>query len=334
MIWNSIAKTESIVLYKDKYYFVPIDSNYLYRMDYDLTTVEPVARIDEKDSVALYSHIVCWGNKLILVPKLAEKIAIYDVDTCEIKYISFRKDIYTHDNVSAFLYYVVINCILYLIPWSHHAIIKIDLNLLNVKEIELNTSGLICDGVGALIGDNIWFPVKSEHNVMVLNTKTDEVSYLFSKSMDVNYSYIMNCGEFALLVPADKKIPLLKYYYVDSKTEYVYSDTMIDNFKAVIIEKNLYLLTKQLGRIIQIDTCGDVKELLFNEYLFCPNTAEQWECNIRQIHVFKRKGRLCLINGYTAEWFLYDNGWKPVKLAEEIRGINCLKLDYGILPLI
>ena len=268
------------------------------------------------------------------MPKLAEKIAIYNVDTCEIKYISFRKGIYAHNNASIFLYCVVVNDVLYMVPWSYPKLIIIDLNLLTIKEIDLHVSGSICDGVGECVGENIWFPVKSECNIMVFNTKTEEASYLFSKSMGACYSYIMNCGEYVLLVSQDRNDPLLKYYYIDGKMEYVYSDIMLDSFKAVTIDKNLYLMTKQLGRIIQIDICGNVKELLFNEYLSCPDYAEQWEHNIRQFHIFKRNGKICLVNGYTAEWFLYDDGWNPVQLAEETREINCLKLDYGVLPLI
>lgn len=113
-------------LIKNNLWFVSQEYNGIYRFsidDYHEATLE-IQFKEDSYKPELYGYIEEWDNQLILSPLNAKKIAIFDIDTREMKYINLPEEIENEK----YLYCKVYNNLAYFIgQYSNVEIIKLDL---------------------------------------------------------------------------------------------------------------------------------------------------------------------------------------------------------------
>lgn len=102
--------------------------NGLYRCRFDLNTAELACSFEHEDilEAALYGGIICAENQVIMAPRSAHNIAVYESDTQEIRYYDIPTD--TNQTEAIFLYCSIYEDFVYLIPfYSNTKIIKYDM---------------------------------------------------------------------------------------------------------------------------------------------------------------------------------------------------------------
>lgn len=332
-----IAKTENIVLYKDNYYFVPVDMNYLFKMSKDLMSVEPLVRLNDNTIDNLYAEIVAYEDKLFLVPKMASEIAVYDLLRDEIKYFHLADKSVDRNKGSLFLSSLIVEDCLYLIPTNYTRIVCVNMLTTAVKEIPVAHGGMICDGIAAVKDEKIWIPDCDENNIIIYDIQKQSIEYLFPQKLDFSCNIVMDCGEYVMLQSFDLNAPTIQYYLNTNESIIISNKDETDRraWKGTIINNYLYLITTESGTILKINNEAEREFLSRNTFISFPENAEQWEINERQVYLFERENRIHLVNGVTAEWYSYDSDeWKIETVYGDIKCDNCIRLDYGILPLI
>ena len=78
VIEQQIVSAEAISEAEDGYWFVPFYGRTLFKMNKYTYEIDVVAHLDEEREAALYLGVFEYREKLFLLPKTAEKIAVYD----------------------------------------------------------------------------------------------------------------------------------------------------------------------------------------------------------------------------------------------------------------
>ncbi len=171
------------------------NANGLCRFDSATKRVDIIAQYENapNEKRDLYRAIKKIGNKLVLAPRAAKEIAIYDMDLKEMRYLSLadvkdcRKEKY--DENYKFVVSLEHQNAVYLLGYRYPAIVKIDLETLNVTypiawvdEIESriknesDTRGYLIHAIA--LDEEAWITCGNTNALLRLNFKTDEVSVI------------------------------------------------------------------------------------------------------------------------------------------------------------
>ena len=134
---------DNIASANGEYYFVSILDNWIYRIEADGITLSRVMKIPFSNLEAYmeYSKLYYYKNKLFVLPWLAQKIAICDLLTHEVRYIHFKKKCLG----LAYLCGVQKNEMLYLVPCEHKDILIINMHSERIEDsINLEHIDNIC----------------------------------------------------------------------------------------------------------------------------------------------------------------------------------------------
>lgn len=183
---------------EDKIWFCSDNQKALCEIDKATREVKVLAEFDTEilqydffeESVHLYTSIQKIKDKLILVPWLADKIAIYDLKKDKIQYIDFadriggRKHVYCNCNFyNSFVYKNYV----YMLPETYHAILILDINTNKIEYlsecITVIENRMERDVCGAYLGDVInieniaWFSSCCTNLMIKLNLDTNRFEY-------------------------------------------------------------------------------------------------------------------------------------------------------------
>lgn len=206
-----IAATEAICCYEGSYYFVYMSEPFLCKMDRETLKCELLYLFDEKDlQERLYRKIVPYQNKLFLIPFISDKIAIYDITTHNVKFIPLNEDYvdvrWQQTLVSSkFEDALVKDQFLYMVPHSYHAIIKLNMETLEMDEIPLGVKGTerfcYCCGSGCIAENKVLFPVRSEGSLCIFDVDTFETARVYPSGVQKKYTNIFYIDNKVWLIP-------------------------------------------------------------------------------------------------------------------------------------
>ena len=128
-----------VAVNKNELWFCNVNYNMLFRLDMSSRKLETVIELTDIEKFGLaeeYSALAYYQNKLIIAPKNAKDIILYDIAQKEIKHILFElpKDKEIHSNY--FRHVEVYRNVAYLFPGTYPAILKLDLDTYKVSYID------------------------------------------------------------------------------------------------------------------------------------------------------------------------------------------------------
>lgn len=334
---TQIAATEAILLYNDKFYFVPLFGKELYRMDKDYGNLICLATLDEERDSSLYLAIVSYGNKLYLIPRTAEKIAVYQLENGSIEYIEYSLKRNRIDNYSVFADFIQDERVLYLIPASYPYLVKLNMETKEIESIRLkDVTGYICAGSSCAYKDRLYIPYFEGGYILEYNVKTGNVKKADILDNRITYSFLYAKNEILWAIPRSLNDTIVELNLRTKKERY-FKNLLSKNLiclSMVVFDGSIYITTDNTDKNIKIDM--DSGEIQFwsivDKSIF--TEEERWKTNIRQLKLFIYENEMCLINGYTGEWFyLHGKQWEKVVYEEYFDKLNVLRLSGELLPL-
>ena len=305
---EEIVATEAIIKIKETYYFVPFNDKRLYKMDENLQNLTCLKGFDEKRENGLYIGIAYYEDRLFFIPKMAEKIAVFNLKTEEIKYITFKNDEKTNSKFSKFLNYHVEERYLYLIPYDYSEIVKLNMDSGCIQKIKIGkkTARKICAGTSARIDGQIYIPCEEEKIIYQYNMRNDEVIEC-ERVKNRKYRFVFAQGTKMYFIPYEMKEHIL-IWETDGdciREMEITADIEECEFTHGIIYKGkLYLTSTYQKNNIWIDLHTEEMGtwlVLGNE---TPEYQYKYLSNMCQLLLFESEERLYLVNGITNEWFV------------------------------
>lgn len=116
----------------DKFWFVDMRENALYYWEQE--TVHFVGQFIEEEGERLFSDVKLYGNKLIFVPLLANKIALYDLKEEQFSYIALQFERSTEHGLFSFS--VIWKDYMYMFPLHYFGVMKLNLQNGDMKLVD------------------------------------------------------------------------------------------------------------------------------------------------------------------------------------------------------
>lgn len=334
---TQIAAAEAIILYNNKFYFVPLFGKELYRMDKDYGNLICLVKMDEKQDSSLYLGIVGYGNKLYLIPRAAQKIAVYYLENGNVEYIEYRQKRNEIDNYSVFSDFSQNKNILYLIPASYSYLVRLNMETGEIENIRLeDTGGYICAGSCCVYKDRLYIPYFEKSCILEYSIKNRNIKKTDILDNSIVYSFLYTKNEILWAIPRSLSDAIVKLNLNTKEKTYFKTSLGKDLIcmRMAVFDGSIYITTDNTDKNIKINM--DSGEIQFwsisDKSIF--TEEESWKTNIRQLKLFAYENELCLINGYTAEWFyLRGEQWEKAFYEEYLDELDTLRLDGQILPL-
>ncbi len=333
-----IAAAEAIGYYNDKFYFVPYFERNLYAMNEDFGGLEYLTTLEDDWSEALYQGIVGYKQRVILVPRCAGRIAIYDMIARQVNYLEFGE--YRTDHYSLFSSFHVVGNTLFLIPLDFDSIILVDLDTDEVNRIEIRPTDekrLICGGQSCRKDEIIYFPDRDdkciwEFNILEKNVKKCE---FIANPLDCSFLYIVD--DYMWILPDNLqndviRINLSDHSQICFRTEEYSGHRCL---RTALFFGNIYIITEDAEENVvmhledgSFDDWRINDKGVFNEKL-------PYMTTIRQVRFLEHNERFFLINGVTSEWYeLSDKRWhKVIYDGSDDAEYKAIRFGRRILPL-
>lgn len=325
-----IASAEAICNYQGNYYFVYMCEPLLCRMNRKTLECELLYRFCEGEMTErLYKKIIPYKNRLFLVPFLSEQIGVYDIVTAEMRFIQLNEDYvdvrWQQRLVSAkFENALVKGKFLYMIPHSYHAIIRIDMECLEIEEIPLGRKGTgafcYCIGSACFRENRIVFPVYSEGSICIYHIDKNEIDIVYPTGNKKIYSNILNVGDKLWLIPKklyegidiwdmEREIIERTLVFLDEISILSQENEMTDIRDGFLIGHKLYLLPSGLGCGVSVDIDSGKANIwnLPNEYEkeeFSTNQQYLYQLRYSAVLLEDKKAVICRLRG---EWLECEN---------------------------
>lgn len=317
-----IAATEAICNYQGSYYFVFLEEPILCKMNQETLECELLYLFSEGELCGrLYRKIVPYQNRLFLIPFLSDRIAVYDVASQEMQFITLNED-YVDIRDQQWLTSpkfedaVVQGKFLYMIPKSYHALVKMDMENLTLEAIPLGKRGTevfcYCPGSACLQENRVVFPIYNEGSVCVFNTDTDKIDRVQPSGNKKRYSNVFAIGNELWLISAkiyegidiwDMKHQRIKETLMfDEEINAMSRKNEVMDFKAgFLIGRKLYLLSCGLDSSLIIDLDSKMAAIWNLPNIYEKDEFPLHRYYIRYAAVFF-KGERAVICGLRGEW--------------------------------
>ena len=341
VIEQQIVSAEAITEAEDGYWFVPFYGRTLFKMNKHTYEIKVEAHLDEDRETALYFGIFEYREKLFLLPKTAEKLAVYDKKIHHFHYIEFRDGEKAHPNNSSFLGFHVLENKLFLIPQCYDSVVQIDLETEQIEKTgipEWTEGDRVCVGNSALLGQKIYIPCFSHKYILIYDIKSFKWEYKIPNEESLAYTHIFE---------KDGKLWLLPY---DVEKEIRIWNAEEDRFEDTIPFPIQILNQKREGKIgfgkglndietffllaaggeYNVTVHMDTKKIdMWSIAPHCNEHAESvWYQNLRQLAFLKTQEDVYIISGMTGEWFQYqENRWEGLKVKSHVKNCEAILLD-------
>lgn len=257
----------AIASYGNEYICFAKNINVLFSLD-KKGDIKCLCFIPEKGRDRLFDKIVIYRDRVFLIPLMAKKIYIYNLDSKKLEFIELNN---AHIARWNFFYNgIELDGFLYLIGACYHALVKIDLNSLRVEEIPIYESKMEiqsklndCFSRKSIVemDKKIYIASALSNEVLVYDTISN--SYVWKKiASDTNrYSGIAWDGKAFWLAPRDNYI-LVRWEPNISVEEFDISQWYEDDkfFAGIVCKKDkVYLYSYQAEKSFvydYINKCG------------------------------------------------------------------------------
>lgn len=280
--------TESIASDGEDYWYTSWDDNGIYKTNIKAGKTECAARFTEEPMrKLLYGSNVLYGNRLVAVPRLAQKIGIYDIIKKECQYVPFQLPEEKYWQWGHFSAYVVYKNYIYMLGIRCPIILRLDMDTYVVKYygdwyaglkpyIDSPTAHPLFFGGDPYIEDTKFYaPVGCASFVLCFDMEQERVQLIPVKKERGGYDTLCFDGrDFWLASGEDRAV--LKWNRESGSTEEYRSFPEAFSMKRPLFTKSFYChgkvwLTSRFANIIlQIDPdTGKMEEVLIpgTEYL-------------------------------------------------------------------
>lgn len=285
---DHVLPISNAVVYKNNLWFVGLNDNRIYRMDIKTFQATVECRIPwEKLSVKKlqYSKVVLYKCKLILIPGLASKITVYDLERKEIRYIDY------HDKKCGtgafFMDGVLENNELYLIPTSYDRVVCIDAE----KEKVIKRSPSLIE---------------------TANQEKDKRAYAFAGIAKEN-NYIL------FTMTLDNKV--IKYNMQSNNVEILKMDSLYDGGNGILSDfENIWIIHKLQKKIERYHK--KTKKITIIEQFPAEFIGGEWNfhqayLNRNDLILLPRDSNMCL------KIYAHSNKAEQIKLENHINKTGC-----------
>lgn len=350
-----IASAEAICTYQSDYYFVCMWAPLLCRMNRETLECEVLYRFrGERAESRIYKKIIPYHNKLFIVPFYSEQIAVYDIISGEIQFVSLNEDYvdvrWQENQVSVkFEDALQQGKFLYMIPHSYHALTRMDMDSLALEEIPLGRKGkeifYYCLGSACLQKNWLVFPIYSESSICFFNLDTNGIDKIYPIGMQKKYSNIFAIGDRLWLIP-EKLYKGIDIWDMDSGA--IRQTLMLSNEINLMSQKNesmdikmgflqegkLYLLPYGLERGLVIDLDSGIVKLWdlpyeYKEERFSPEYRYMYK--LRYNSILHEEG-YTVICGLRGEWTVSERDRVYVIERKSLRSKDLTLALAGVQP--
>ena len=341
VIEQQIVSAEAISEAEDGYCFVPVYGRTLFKMNKYTYEIDVVAHLDEEREAALYLGVFEYREKLFLLPKTAEKIAVYDKNNQDVHYIEFRDGEKAHPSNSSFLSFHVQENKVFLIPQCYDSIVQIDMETERIEKARIPKwieGDRVCVGNSAILGQKIYIPCFSHKYILIYDIQNFKWEYKIPNEESLAYTHIFE---------KDGKLWLLPY---DIEKEIRIWNTEENRFEDTIPFPVQVLNQKREGRVgfgkslndeervFLLATGGEYNVTVHMEtkkidiWSIKPHYNEHaesvWYQNLRQLAFLKTQEHVYIISGMTGEWFQYqEDTWEDLKAKSQVKNFEAISLD-------
>ena len=181
--------------------------NGLYRSGFDSGRAELVCRFEDEDifGEGLYGGVICEEAQVILAPRSAGKIAVYESGTGVFKYYALPID--ANSRETRYIHHMRYGESVYMVPmYSDEEIIRYDLEKREVNSTNINVNQAMGWEYGYIINhsimidQHIYMVIKDAHRAIEVNTETG-----VCRAYEIK---LLENGLSAGLIDADKKVLL------------------------------------------------------------------------------------------------------------------------------
>lgn len=316
----NIAATEAICNYQGDYYFTFLEEPVLCKMNQGTLECELVYAFKEKCG-RLYRKIIPYQNRLFLVPYFSDQIAVYDLISKEMQFITLNEnyvDIRDPKWLTSpkFQDAQVQEKFLYMIPERYHALVRMDMEEMTLEEVPLGEKGseifYYCMGSSCMQKDQVIFPIYSEGSICIFHADTHKLERMYPSGNPKKYSNIFLLEDELWLIPVKiyEGIDIWDINHQMIKETLMFSDEIndmsrknqgIDFRTGFLIGRRLYLLSCGLESSMIIDLDSKKADIWNLPDIYEKDEFPPYRYRIRYAAAFCENNRT-IICGLRGEW--------------------------------
>lgn len=345
----TIASAHAICRVDGDYWFITRMNRCLYKMNLETKKVKIEAVLGDREGHLQFSKIIHYKNKLIITPRRADNIYVYNINTKEVHEKTLCLG--GKHQISLFFSVCQVEQYIYILPFNSSLMIIFNMDTETYEIVSLlgkrkSKDLLICHERADRLGDNLYIPCQSEKCIFKYRISTKSIERIYPGNETISYSSIHFIDGKGWLIPFDvtNGIRIWNIETNDIEREISMPDSIIEQlppedkaafFRTYYKDNKLYLCAYNIEASLIIDTntfAMNTWNMPYDVAICRPNSGEYLH---RISDVFKDDQRLFFINGVTGEWFYFENDkLKKLKIRTNYvdddmqRKIYRDKLDY------
>jgi hypothetical protein len=330
---NYSLAMDNIVNYQGEWWFLALKDNGIYRMNKDTLEASMVARIpcDEEVTNQQYSKIYIYKDKIFVIPWGAKKVAIYDIQKNEFRYLEYdAEEVYRG---VIFLKGVVRENKLYLIPCAFNKLLYIDMNNEEICVVDESLSSVFpCSSISHRFAwgnafdeeDSVIFTKLEENKIIRINLRTAKKETFESNLLNLGGAGV--CGDDQGIWVVPHKADLIIYWDRYTKQVCTYTDFPegyqsgeLSFYKIYLDNGVLYMLPRDANMFISVDREGHMINVIPEE----ENTDNNHSLDryMRYSDVWKHGDKIFFISSKRGELYTFKgNGElkkKEIKIVDK-----------------
>lgn len=316
---------DNIIEYQGEWWFLALKDNGLYKMHKNTLEASLITRIpyDGMEQVQEYGKIYIYKDKVFVLPWGAKKIAVYDIQKKELRYLEFgAEEIYQG---MKFLKGIIRENRLYLVPCSFSKLLYIDMDQETVHIVAdlLSPAYSFSPVVHNLAwgevfdeGDWIFFTELEENKVIHFNIKTGAQEIYESDLLDSGGAGV--CGDSRGIWIIPRRADVILYWDRSERQIYTYRDFPqgyqpgdLSFYKIYLDEGILYLLPRDANMLVSIDREGHMRNVFPQEEHI--DNSHSMDRYMRYSNMWRNGDEIFFISAKKGDLYSLKNKENPVK---------------------
>lgn len=338
-----IAASQAIIKVNNEYWFITHKNRCLYRMNIEEGTVKIETALGRADGSFQFSDITYYKDKLIITPRKADEIYVYNLKTKqknEIR-IDFQKEFIG----SKFNSTIQRDNYLYLIPYNYNSIVIFNLEtenyeIVSISENDHDNQQYFCWEKAVMVNEYIYIPYKSQKSIIKFDIRTNSYEKILPDNQEIACTGIQLIDNKMWLIPCDAEDGINIW---DHHTDEIVKKITLKNF----ITKNKYWLPAAIfnksyynNNALYLSACSIEENMVIDTDTYristwnmpydtqnIPKTSGTYLW--RNITIFEYNGRIYFINGINGEWYYFENGdSQQLKIRTDYHNDDMLSIHY------
>lgn len=319
------------IIYNNEMWFVGLNDNRIYRLNLETFKAIVEYRIPWEDvsvKKLQYRKIIKYKSKIILIPELALKIAVYDMEKREMRYIDY---VDKKCGTGAFFHGgVLVESKLYLIPTSYDRVICIDVE----KETVIDRSdslikltgqeeGKRAYAVGGIAkeGKYILFTMQLDNKLVKYDIESNRIEILTIEALSDGGTGIFSDSENIWIIhKSQKKIERYnkRTMKVDVLDQFPFDflDSDWNFYQGHVYKESLFLLPRETNMCLKVSLLDGKIEPLKLENKIIAKDNNYWD-RMYYTSIFEADNKL-MISDYKGYLYIYHSEDKVEKRKIEV----------------